>query len=384
MSTPQREFFAAARRGDAQKLEQLLDAGDVEIDAFDPIYMETALYMACLYEDSDEAAILLIKRGANIHKRNPDALPPQPIHVVAKQGREALFERLLQEGADIEAVDFRDERPIHYAVQHGKTAIVKRLMAAQCDRDARDADGSTPLVAACKFGKEEVASALLEGGAKLDVPDRVGALAVHYACRNLSLSFVKHLVELGLGADLAAEADGGASCLHFAAEGNNAEVCQFLLEKGLAVNQLNSEGQTPLHLAAMDYECDGKVVSLLVGAGADLSIKDSEGMTPFLLAIAASSQGALFALIESTGVNVVSLLASSPPEGFPYDTLDEGLAIGVWPFLKEAFSGAATRHPKVLKWAATSPSVARMAEDLGWSLDSLVKDNEEEQAQVVA
>jgi ankyrin repeat protein len=55
-----------------------------------------------------------------------------------------------------------------------------------------------------------------------------------------------------------------------------------LLAHGAEVNPLTNTGKTPLHMGAEAGNL--AVVKLLVSKGADISLKDAKGMTPFDLA----------------------------------------------------------------------------------------------------
>jgi ankyrin repeat protein len=77
-----------------------------------------------------------------------------------------------------------------------------------------------------------------------------------------------------------AEADG-TTPLHHAAWKGHAAVCGLLLDRGAAVNALNTNehyGGTPLHAAA---HCNQKpAAEVLLQRGADLNVRSSNGRTP--------------------------------------------------------------------------------------------------------
>lgn len=93
-------------------------------------------------------------------------------------------------------------------------------------------------------------------------------------------------------------------------------VIRELLDAGAKVNWQTSEGYTALHCAIdVDFEANlnsREVITLLVNAGADLTLKQHYGWSPLLRAV-----------IEGTPVEVDTLLSAgaNPNETLPRDTL---------------------------------------------------------------
>ena len=77
----------------------------------------------------------------------------------------------------------------------------------------------------------------------------------------------------------------GQTALHIAALWGNAEACKTLLANGAALNPQNTlSGATPLHMAAASSkDLSGRMAcaKLIIDAGADLKIKDFEGLMPW-------------------------------------------------------------------------------------------------------
>ena len=68
------------------------------------------------------------------------------------------------------------------------------------------------------------------------------------------------------------------SNLHIAVKYNSIELVKYFLNKNYDINQINKNGQTPLHLACeLGYE---NIINLLIKRGADLNIKDIKGRKP--------------------------------------------------------------------------------------------------------
>lgn len=69
------------------------------------------------------------------------------------------------------------------------------------------------------------------------------------------------------------------SNLHIAVKNNSIKLVNYFLNKKLNPNDLNKDGQTPLHLALKGGNKD--IIDLLMKNGADINIKDNDGKKPF-------------------------------------------------------------------------------------------------------
>lgn len=112
---------------------------------------------------------------------------------------------------------------------------------------------------------------------------------IHLAARNRDVAEVKWLLEAGIDVDLKntvlPNGDGGNTPLWFAAQGpkkNGKEVAEVLVAAGADVNVICEYGTTAAHLACSWGHAE--VLAFLYENGADLTIKDSDGMTPEMTA----------------------------------------------------------------------------------------------------
>ena len=94
-------------------------------------------------------------------------------------------ERLLNEGADVNARDGYNWSPLHVACyhgRHGRTDTATLLLDRGADVNARDETATTPLHTACWWGRTDIARLLIERGADADVRDNGGDTPIDYAC----------------------------------------------------------------------------------------------------------------------------------------------------------------------------------------------------------
>ena len=111
------------------------------------------------------------------------ALLPAQAHADPCNTEIPKAERLLKEGADVNAHDEFNRTSLHYASFCGKTELAARLIKKGADVSARDTDQDTPLhTAACGgIGHADVAALLIEKGADVNARDKEQATPLHIA-----------------------------------------------------------------------------------------------------------------------------------------------------------------------------------------------------------
>lgn len=110
---------------------------------------------------------------------------------------------------------------------------------------------------------------------------RLNRHPLHYAVFKNDFNTVNRL--LGEGASPRQTMADGQTPLHVAAECNLPRMCELLLKQGAQVNAPDSFSGTPLH-TAVAFQTDLEVVKILVGYGANIHLKDADGLTPLALA----------------------------------------------------------------------------------------------------
>lgn len=92
-----------------------------------------------------------------------------PLHDAAVIGSVELVERLIANGADVDARDVRGYTPLYIAIQSGHVEVAKVLIANGADVNAGAVDDAgqyrTPLYLSIILGREAVESLLRERGA---------------------------------------------------------------------------------------------------------------------------------------------------------------------------------------------------------------------------
>ncbi len=161
------------------------------------------------------------------------------------------------------------ESPTADAAMRGDLQALERLVRDGADLDAAQGDGMTALHWAAELGRADMAELLVGAGANVDVTTRLGAYTpLHIAARGGDAGVVRVLLEAG--ADPSARTTtGGAQPLHFAAGTASSETVELLIRHGADVNAREEHwGQTPLMFAASGGRLP--TVDLLLEAGADV------------------------------------------------------------------------------------------------------------------
>lgn len=335
-------LFPPASEGDVRLLKTLIAAG-ADVDAHNDSG-ETPMLLAAR-SGKDVAVRALLNSGARALVRDDNGTTP--LHVAAGCGNLRLIEALLGEATDgdpenldqkpslrlngerldLDTRDARGRTPLHYAAENESDSAlgtVGQLITAGGDPNAQDNDGATPLHLAASRASPSAVCALVQLGAGPDVVDRqgmsplhrlvqcspqedpelrafaalinagtdpnvsdsVGQTPLHHAARAEveDAAFVAALIETGANPD--AHDRGLRTPLHCAIESEACRpVVRALIDGGADPNAKDDgRGQTPLHEVARGAE-DAELGRLLIGAGANVHVRDGDQLTPLHIAV---------------------------------------------------------------------------------------------------
>ncbi|ALC06241.1 ankyrin repeat-containing protein [Corynebacterium deserti GIMN1.010] len=85
---------------------------------------------------------------------------------------------------------------------------------------------------------------------------------------------------LDLGANPTITTDDGLTALHIAAMKGDDGIVECLIESGAALDATDNRGRTPLWYAAAHNLPDSSVVDVLLRAGANIRVRDINGVSP--------------------------------------------------------------------------------------------------------
>eukprot|EP00501_MAST-03F_sp_TOSAG23-6_P001800 GSMAST32.ASY1.ANO1.1878.1 assembled CDS len=147
------------------------------------------------------------------------------------------------------------------------------------DVQSMDPNGNTVLLIAAQWGWKKIVRKMLRVGMEINHVNDRGESAVQLAIRFHGLT----LALLARGIKVNEKNTNGQTPLHLAALKKREKVVRCLLDRGANVNAFDEEHNTPLHYAA-SVGAD-KVVLMIVESGADLSLQDALDHTPWRVAL---------------------------------------------------------------------------------------------------
>jgi ankyrin repeat protein len=253
----------AAMSGHVEDIERLLADGASLESSSPKVYDGANAFVIALHFGEHDAAKLLLDRGSSI----AGTLGSTALALAARDGDDEILDVLLARG-----VSPTGSHALHLAAEFGRASAITKLLKAGAPVDERKPDdhGFTPLVEACSANQLESARLLIAAGAKPNQRDDDGTTVLHWAVFGARDSEVHIYSKPGAPHDTV-----------FIPQ-KVAPVVQLLLDKGARINEVDREGNTALHEAAMIGA--EAAAGVLVRAGASRKLKNLEGKTAYDLA----------------------------------------------------------------------------------------------------
>lgn len=214
-------------------------------------------------------AILAIVCSTALFGCGRGSRPPANLHDAAVLGDVSATKKLIKEGDDVNAKDWRESTPVQLAVRYKEPRVAKILLDNGARVDLYIASGLGDLAAVRK---------LVHANTKLvNLKDKDGETPLHWAAMNGHYEVVKYLVTHG--AQVGAKASGyqDNTPLHDAALNGHQRVVEYLVSKGAEVDAKKTDGATPLIDAAAYARYD--VVEYLLANGANVNAADVHGFS---------------------------------------------------------------------------------------------------------
>lgn len=341
----------AAMTGDEKTMLACLELTDINLNA-QGMYGKTPLMLAVLFKQPTLLIKKFLSMGAQVRQTNIHGLTP--LHFAAIAGRFDLIPLLVKDGADVNAEDKQQFNPYLYAainnhpqtlqmlIDHGakpnftchtgikfnnetydllQYAAIKGYLEIiplvfKTFRVPSNDDWfkTTSLMYAILHNTINVQATvkkLLDLGVNVKQINAFGETALHLAADtyNVHIPDIRGIMALLLkhGADINACGNGpveGDDCYEtpltqavmYAALTNNFDSVNFLLEVGADTSIPNTDGETPLHLAAKYGLID--IVKILLTKQTDIKSIDNMGQTPLISAIKSPDPKVAIVILE--------------------------------------------------------------------------------------
>ena len=210
------------------------------------------------------------------------------IHEIARADDEARLSQLVGDNPDRMLARLPDGRTVvHVAAEAGALKSLRVLGKAGADLNVVDQKGHTPLSVAIGMHFSTTVKTLVELGVNVNFEGAVEAEApmppLVLAMRRGYSDIVTTLLEAKANMDQVAS--DGSTPLTAGAAGGHAESVKFLLAHGAGVDAKNRDGDTALVLAVRRGYAD--VAKVLLDAKADVNFPAPDGNTPLTAAAAA-------------------------------------------------------------------------------------------------
>ena len=222
-------------------------------------------------------------RSGNLQKVREELLAGADVNLGEGEGTALSFactigdfgiaKLLIENGANVNALDIDRCTPISWAGNGGHIDIVKLLLEHGAEVNAGSKHGLTPLIHAAVRGETEIVALYLENGAKSKHSS--GTTALIHACSFGFLDTAKLLLPYS---DINHQNKDGLTALMMASENNHIELTELLLQNGADTN-LSDKAFSATALMKSAVNGNFEVVKLLVSYGADIMAKDKNGRT---------------------------------------------------------------------------------------------------------
>ncbi|KUI59786.1 Ankyrin-1 [Cytospora mali] len=332
-------LLQTASKGHASLMEELISR--VGVDAKD-VEGRSLVHIAAINGHID--IVKHLSAYGNFLPDGKDDKGRTALSLTAEGGHLEILEFLISSSpVVIDLGDDRDRSPLSYAAGYGRQNVVEYILAYKTtvDADAKDqygrpalcgnhvetveellkagavSDGSildeqseTLSYIAAYWGYEEVVSKLITFKATSNLTDPAGWQPLHASYDHPGI--IKLLLEDG--AQIESKTREGDTVLHMAVGSRQDSAVKLLLEHGADPLSTNNDGLTPLHLAAGVWE-DTIIRLILPEATRRIlkthmtldEVRDNDGFSPFMIAVAHGFVEVARALNEEYTVDVTQV-----------------------------------------------------------------------------
>ncbi len=292
-----RPLDIAIREGNLDAVKLLIEEGKADYQT----HNGRLLQMACSLGDV-KILQYLIKKGINLN---------EGIHYATKMRDVDTIKVLIENGANPDVI-YEGQTALHYASTIGYTEVVQCLISSGANIDEIDQCGRSALFCASCFGQVNIMKMLIKAGADVEQMNSSHTNPLHLAAQRGELALFKLLVEKGKAK---LEIFGKRSyvrqnVLHMTAASynENPELIEYIVSKGIKVNDVDEQGMSALYLASFHGKLN--TMQKLIELGANVNQADIIGFQPLHRAIYNGQLNAVKVLMDSNNIDTNAKLFS--------------------------------------------------------------------------
>lgn len=218
-------------------LQFLVEDFGVEINS----PLSRPLYYACHFERISMVKYLLCK-GANPNGNRPGETTP--LHAVCYNSNIDILKLLLEKKPDINVRDSDGRTPFYSAVQYGNLEVIEFMFGLNPDINALSYSNFSPLYQAIQSNRIKIAEFLIKNGAMINNGDPCIFAPIELG----TLETITYAIDIG--SDVNAKNSLGDTPITNAIKHKKAKILDMLIRKGLNLEEPDSQGDYPIHIAA--------------------------------------------------------------------------------------------------------------------------------------